>query len=56
LEDIPGIGKTTADMLLKTFKSVKNIREKNQEELEKLVGTARAKLIVDYFQVKSKEE
>ena len=27
LEDIPGIGKATADMLLKEFKSVKNIRE-----------------------------
>jgi excinuclease ABC subunit C len=28
LEDIPGIGKATADQLLKAFRSVKNIKEK----------------------------
>ncbi|MEI9911258.1 MAG: hypothetical protein WDO71_17295 [Bacteroidota bacterium] len=31
LEDIAGIGKATADLLLKEFKSVKNIREKVQK-------------------------
>lgn len=49
LEDIPGIGKATADILLKELKSVKNIREKPEAELEKLVGKAKTKLIVNYF-------
>lgn len=49
LEDIPGIGKATADLLLKTFKSVKNIRDKSEEDLQKLVGKAKAKLVAKYF-------
>lgn len=49
LEDIPGIGKSTADMLLKEYKSVKNVREASVAELEKRVGKARARLIIDYF-------
>jgi len=49
LEDIPGIGKATADLLLKTFKSVKNVREKSTEDLEKLIGKAKAKLVSGYF-------
>lgn len=49
LEDIAGIGKSTADLLLKTFRSVKNIREKTLEELAVVVGPAKAKLIVAYF-------
>lgn len=52
LEDIPGIGKATADLMLKTFKSVKNIREQTVEELEKHVGRARALLITNYFKEK----
>ncbi len=49
LEDIKGIGKNTADQLLKEFKSVKNIRELSEEELVKAVGAAKAKLIWNYF-------
>lgn len=49
LEDIPGIGNATAELLLKTFKSVKNIRDKSLEELEPLVGKAKAKIVVNYF-------
>jgi excinuclease ABC subunit C len=52
LEDIPGIGKSTADILLKEFKSVKNIRQKTQEELEKLVGRSKAKIVVSYYREK----
>jgi excinuclease ABC subunit C len=55
LEDIPGIGKSTADMLLKQFRSVKNIREKSIEELTSVVGGAKAKLIFNYFQTYKKE-
>lgn len=49
LEDIKGIGKQTADNLLKKFRSVKNIRETSFPELEKELGPAKAKLVWDYF-------
>ncbi|MFV0605028.1 MAG: excinuclease ABC subunit UvrC [Niabella sp.] len=49
LENIKGIGKVTADQLLKTFRSVKNIRQKSQEEIAAVIGQAKAKIIIDYF-------
>ena len=49
LEDITGIGNASADLLLKEFKSVKNIREKSLEELAGLIGKAKAKIVIDYF-------
>ena len=56
LEDIPGIGKTTVDMLLKKFRSVNNIRETRREEIEKLVGKSRALAISEYFSGKTAED
>lgn len=38
IEEIPGIGKKTADKLLAHFKSVKKIKEASIEELKELVG------------------
>jgi excinuclease ABC subunit C len=55
LEDIPGIGKSTADQLLKEFRSVKNIREKSIEELTQHVGQSKAKMIYIYFNKDKKE-
>lgn len=52
LEQIPGIGKSTTDILLKQFKSVKNIRQLGIEELEKTIGHSKASLIIDYFSKK----
>ncbi|HMK25505.1 MAG TPA: excinuclease ABC subunit UvrC [Chitinophagaceae bacterium] len=49
LEQIPGIGKATADLLLKEFKSVKKIREASEEQLIKLVGKTKTKIITGYF-------
>lgn len=49
LEQIKGIGKNTADQLLREFKSVKRVKEIPQEELIKLLGAAKAKLIWDHF-------
>jgi excinuclease ABC subunit C len=49
LENIKGIGKQTADQLLKTFHSVKKIRNASEEELTSLVGASKAKLIKDHF-------
>ena len=49
LEDIKGIGKNTAEQLLKIFKSVKNIREKSTDELALIVGLSKAKIVAEYF-------
>jgi excinuclease ABC subunit C len=49
LEDIPGIGKATADLLLRTFKSVKNIKEKTVDELAIVAGKAKAVVVYNYF-------
>lgn len=53
LEDIKGIGKNTADSLLKQFKSVKQIKQLSKEELSKEIGEAKALLIWNYFQTKT---
>lgn len=49
LEEIKGIGKNTATQLLQKFRSVKNIREAGEEELEKVIGKSKAKLIIEHF-------
>jgi excinuclease ABC subunit C len=49
LEQIKGIGKATADELLKKFKSVKNIRKKTIEELATEIGMAKATIITRHF-------
>ncbi len=49
LEQVKGIGNTTADMLLKEFKSVKNIKGQPAAALEKLIGKAKTKILTDYF-------
>ncbi|MDP9230343.1 MAG: helix-hairpin-helix domain-containing protein, partial [Bacteroidota bacterium] len=49
LEDIKGIGESTADVLLKKFRSVKNIREKSMEELAEVIGKSKAKMVVTHF-------
>lgn len=53
LEEIRGIGKNTTDLLLKKFRSVNNIRQKNEEELSEVIGKARAKILHDYFSGRS---
>jgi len=45
LESIDGIGKKTAEQLLKSFKSVKRIREATIEGLAESIGMAKAKKI-----------
>ena len=53
LEDIPGIGKTTADKLLRQFKSVKKIREATETELEKVLNKAQVKTLLTHFAPKT---
>jgi excinuclease ABC subunit C len=47
LEKIEGIGKQTADTLLKEFKSVKKIRTLPLSEIEKIIGKARASIVFE---------
>jgi excinuclease ABC subunit C len=49
LEQIKGIGHSTADILLKKFKSVKNIKLQTEEHLINLIGNAKGKILIDYF-------
>lgn len=49
LEMIKGIGKNTADSLLKKFKSVKKMKELSIEELEPTVGRSKAAIIFKHF-------
>lgn len=53
LEDIPGIGKATADKLLRQFKSVKKIREATAVELEKVLNKAQVKTLLIHFAPKT---
>lgn len=50
LDEIKGIGPTTKEKLLKTFKSVKKIKEANIEELAEVVGSAKANTIREFFE------
>ncbi|HEY2347672.1 MAG TPA: excinuclease ABC subunit UvrC, partial [Puia sp.] len=49
LENIKGIGKQSADRLLKTFHSVKKVKAATDEELSALVGASKTILIREYF-------
>jgi len=45
LEDIRGVGSNTANLLLKTFRSINNIKQQPVEEIAKVVGITKARLI-----------
>jgi excinuclease ABC subunit C len=45
LEDIPGIGRATAEKLLKAFKSVSRLRQAKKEEIVQVVGASRAQKV-----------
>ena len=47
LEEIKGIGKETANRLLKEFKSVKNIKEKDVSEISKIIGKTKAAMLLN---------
>ncbi len=49
LMEIKGIGASTASLLLKHFKGIKEIKTTSLPELESKIGKAKANLIVDYF-------
>ena len=49
LDEIKGIGEKTKNMLLKTFKSVKRIREASPETLEEVIGKAKTEILRKHF-------
>ena len=52
LDDIRGIGPKTKDELLKTFKSLKRIKEADIQALTSVIGQAKAKILFNYFHQK----
>ena len=54
LEQIKGIGKSTIDTLLKKFKSIKNIKERTQKELEEIIGNSKASILKAHFNAADK--
>ncbi|WP_294214302.1 excinuclease ABC subunit UvrC [uncultured Chryseobacterium sp.] len=49
LEEIPGVGSKTIELLLSKLKSVKRIKESNLETLEEILGKSKAKVVWEFF-------
>jgi excinuclease ABC subunit C len=49
LDQIPGVGPRRRRALLTTFGSLAGVRRATREELEKVVGAAAARAVIDYF-------
>lgn len=49
LDDIPGIGQKTTEVLIGHFKSVKRIKEATEKELEEVVGVSKARKILQFY-------
>lgn len=56
LNEINGISDKTAEKLLIELKSVKNIKEAGLEELEKVIGSAKAKLVLEHFKSQNENQ
>lgn len=50
LENIPGIGKTSVEKLLREFKSVKKVKEATDDDLAKVLNKKQIKALREYFQ------
>jgi excinuclease ABC subunit C len=50
LIEIPGIGESTLEKLLKHFKSVKKIQNAKEEELIDLLGSSKAKILTEWVE------
>lgn len=53
LDEIPGVGPIISEQLLKKFGSVEKIRKASPEELEKTVGKAKSRKILEFFKNQS---
>ena len=49
LENIPGVGPKTIEVLLTKYKTIKNIRSLSLDEISSEIGNTKAKLLFEYF-------
>ncbi|HLC49533.1 MAG TPA: helix-hairpin-helix domain-containing protein, partial [Candidatus Andersenbacteria bacterium] len=49
LDEVPGIGPKTKKLLIKTFGSVKGIKSASDEELEKVIGVKKTKVLREHL-------
>lgn len=49
LENIPGVGEKSIELLLSKLKSVKRIKESSLETLEEILGKSKGKMVWEYF-------
>jgi len=49
LHSIEGVGEKTADALLAHFKSIDNIKNANADEMGRVIGKAKAEVVLKYF-------
>jgi len=49
LEEIPGVGEKTIELLLSKLKSVKRVKESDLATLEEILGKAKAKVVWEFF-------
>jgi excinuclease ABC subunit C len=54
LENVSGIGRTTAEKLLRHFKSVKKIKDAPETELLQVLNKSQTQAILDYFKQESR--
>ncbi len=52
LNEIKGIGPATIEALLKEFKSVKRIKEASQEDIRRIIGSAKTQILLDFLKKK----
>ncbi len=53
LDQIPGIGPKTKTKIIRKYRSVKGLRDLNQTELSKVIGSSKARQVLDYLKSKS---
>ena len=49
LDDIKGIGAKTKEALLEKYKTIKNIKAADKEELISIIGKSKADILLNYF-------
>lgn len=49
LDEIPGVGEKTVELLLQKLKSVKRVKESSLETLEEILGKSKGKVVWEYF-------
>ena len=55
LDGIKGVGDVTRDTLIKHFKSVKRLKETSLEDIAKVIGLAKAKIVVEGLKTDTKK-